>query len=229
MHVFYSKERKGNILILEGGEVKHFRVRRIEKEEEFGVIYEGKIYLCKVEREEKSRVICKIVGQLETKEPPKNITLYQCITVELKTMDTIVRQITELGVKKFVPVISERSFRKKETIKKRLEKWKKIAVEAMKQAKRPVHLQVSEPMELEELEPIHEENIVLDNFYEGIKVRNVNLTAENFGIVVGPEGGFSEKEGRILREKGFKSVILEPYTLRSETAAVSIVSILMNC
>ena len=111
----------------------------------------------------------------------------------------------------------------------KLEQWKKIAVEAMKQAKRPVHLQVSEPMELEELEPIHEENIVLDNFYEGIKVRNVNLTAENFGIVVGPEGGFSEKEGRILREKGFKSVILEPYTLRSETAAVSIVSILMNC
>ncbi|HIP42837.1 MAG TPA: RsmE family RNA methyltransferase [Aquifex aeolicus] len=229
MHVFYSEEKKGNILILEEGEVKHFRVRRIGKEEEFGVIYEERIYLCKVEKEEKSRIFCKIVGQLETKEPHKDITLYQCITVELKTMDTIVRQITELGVKRLVPIISERSFRKKDAIKRKFEKWKKIAVEAMKQAKRPIHLHVSEPMELEELEPIHEENIVLDNFYKGIKVKNVNLTAENFGVVVGPEGGFSEREGRILREKGFKSVILEPYTLKSETAAVSIVSILMNC
>jgi len=228
MHVFYSEERRGNYLILKEGEVKHFKVRRVKRNEEFGVIHGGKIYLCKARKGDKGEILCEIVRELETKLPPKDITLYQCVTVDLKTMDLIVRQATELGVRKFVPVISERSFQKEESILKRSEKWRKIVIEAMKQTKRPIPMEISRPVKLSDLEPSAEENILLDNFYEGIKPKDLNLNARTFSVVVGPEGGFSHREGEYLREKGFKSVLLEPYTLRTETAAVSIVSILMN-
>ncbi|AAC06516.1 16S rRNA (uracil(1498)-N(3))-methyltransferase [Aquifex aeolicus] len=228
MHVFYSEERRGNLLILREGEVKHFRVRRIEKDEEFGVIHEGKIYVCKVRREDKREISCEIVEELETKLPPKDITLYQSVTVDLKTMDTIVRQATELGVLTFVPIISERSFQKEEAILKKTEKWKRIVIEAMKQSRRPIPMEIKKPVRLSDLIPESEENIILDNFYEGVKPKDVNLEAKTYSVVVGPEGGFSKRESQILREKGFKSVLLEPYTLRTETAVVSIVSILMN-
>lgn len=228
MHVFYSEERRGSFLVLKEGEVKHFRVRRIKREEEFGVIHEGKIYTCRVYRETKKEILCEIVEELQTKFPPKEVTLYQCVTVDLKTMDLIVRQATEIGVLKFVPVISERSFQKEEAILKRIDKWKRVVIEAMKQSRRAVPMEVESPLKLSDLDAISEENLILDNFYEGMKPKDLNLKAKTYSVVVGPEGGFSRRESQSLREKGFKSVLLEPYTLRTETAVVSIVSILMN-
>lgn len=229
MYTFYSEERRGNYLVLSEGEVKHFKVRRISKNELFGVIYDGKLFKCKVARESKREILCEIVDEMEVKRPPKAVILYQCVTQELKTMDLIIRQATELGVERLIPVISERSFKKKEVILKRIEKWKRIVKEAMKQSVRAIPMEIEEPIYLKDLEPNGEENILLDNFYKGLSIKNINLEASSFSVIVGPEGGFSEKEANFLREKGFKSVLLEPYTLRTETASVAIVSILMNC
>ena len=229
MYVFYTNEKKGNKLILSGQEAKHFKVRRIRKDEVFGVIYSEKLYECRIVKEEGNKVICEIIGEKEIDRPPKVVILYQCITQELKTMDLIVRQATELGATKLVPVISERSFRKREAITKRLEKWKKLVIEAMKQSRRPFMMEIDAPLELKDLEAFSEENILLDNFYEGVRVKEINFKATTYSVIVGPEGGFSEKEGKMLRDKGFKSVLLEPYTLRTETASVAILSILMNC
>ena len=229
MHTFYSEERVGNKLILGEREAKHFKVRRIQKNEVFRVIFQNKLYKCRVFKEEKNQVVCEILEELEAKRPPKNITLYQCITQDLDTIDLIVRQATELGVSKFVPTISERSFKKEEALQKRIEKWKRIVIEAMKQSVRAFPMEIENPIDLKSLEPDAEENILLDNFYEGFRVKEINLSAKSFAVIVGPEGGFSEKEGKMLRDKGFKSVLLEPYTLRTETASVAILSILMNC
>ena len=229
MYVFYAKEKKGNTLILTDQEVKHFRVRRIKKDEVFGVIYDERLYECRIAKEERNKVICEIIGEKEINRPPKAVTLYQCITNELKTMDTIVRQATELGVSKLIPVISERSFRKQEAILKRIEKWKKLVIEAMKQSRRPFLMEIGTPLELKDLEASSEENILLDNFYKGVGVKEINFRATTYSVVVGPEGGFSEREANLLRSRGFKSVLLEPYTLRSETAVCAILSILMNC
>ncbi len=229
MHFFISEEVRGDKLVLKEEEAKHFRVRRIGKNETFGVIYEGKIYLCRALKIEKKEILCEIIDELSVKIPEKKITLYQCVTVELKTVDFIIRQATELGLHRFVPVISERSFRKKEAIVKRKEKWKRIVREAMKQSGRAHPVIIEEPVYLEDINPVHEENILLDNFTDGMRVRDINLSSKDFGVVVGPEGGFSKREGKLLREKGFKSVLLEPYTLRTETASISILSILINC
>ncbi|GAB6066120.1 16S rRNA (uracil(1498)-N(3))-methyltransferase [Aquifex pyrophilus] len=229
MHFFISEERRGNKLILKEEEAKHFRVRRIGKNETFGVIYRGKKYLCKALKADKKEVVCEILEEVPVKIPEKEITLYQCVTVELKTMDLIVRQSTELGLYRLVPVISERSFRKLEAIIKRMKKWERIVREAIKQSGRAHPLIIEEPINLEDINAIHEENILLDNFTEGMRVKEINFSAKNFGVVVGPEGGFSKREGELLREKGFKSVLLEPYILRTETASIAILSVLINC
>ncbi|WP_461829102.1 RsmE family RNA methyltransferase [Aquifex sp.] len=229
MYVFYSEEKRGNKLILSEQEAKHFKVRRIKRNETFGVIYNEKLYECKIIREEKNKIICEIVGEKEIYRPPKAVTLYQCVTQELKTMDQIIKQATELGVTKLVPVISERSFRNEKAINKRIEKWKRLVIEAMKQSRRPFIMEISSPIELKDLEANAEENLLLDNFYRGLSVKDINFKAKSFSVIVGPEGGFSEKEGKLLRGKGFKSILLEPYTLRTETACVAILSILMNC
>jgi len=228
MHVFISEKRRGNYLILEGGEYKHFKVRRIGRKEEIGVIFEGKIYRCFPEKEERGAVLCRILGVYETEEPPKKVTVYQCVPIEIRTMEQIVRQLTEVGAVKLVPVISERSFRKEEVLRKKREKWERIMREAMKQARRPKPLELTEPLKLEDLKPLHELNLFLDNFTEGISPSRLSVPGE-IGFVVGPEGGFSDKEVKLLREKGFVPVTLKPYTMRSETACVVFASMLLNC
>ncbi|NPB08117.1 MAG: RsmE family RNA methyltransferase [Aquificae bacterium] len=228
MHVFISEEKRGNYLLLEEGEYRHFKVRRIEKKEEIGVIFGGRIYRCLPEREEGKRVWCRVLGELPTREPPREITVYQCVPAELKTMDQIVRQLTEVGVKKLVPVLSERSFRKKEVLEKRREKWERIVREAMKQSRRPLPLELGEPRGLEDIEPLHELSLFLDNFSEGKSPKELKLP-EEVGFIVGPEGGFSEREAKLLRDKGFVPVLLRPYVMRSETACVVFASMLLNC
>ncbi len=229
MHIFFPSSKKGNRFVISGEELKHLKVRRISPGEELGIIWEEKIYLCRLSEERKREALCEIVGEIETKKPKVEITLYQAVTVDLKTFDMIVQKATELGVVKLVPTITERSFRRREVLLKRMERWRRISKEAMKQSGRPYEMLIEKPTSINSLKPEHELNIILDNFYEGIPVRELKLSGiKKLGIVVGPEGGFSEREGSMLREKGFTSVRLEPYTLRSETAMMVSVGIIVN-
>ncbi|WP_457600185.1 RsmE family RNA methyltransferase [Hydrogenivirga sp.] len=229
MHIFFGTPQGKDRFLIQGEEFQHFKARRIRKGEPIGIIWGGNVYLCEPESIGKIEAVCLVKGRLGSKKPSVSVTLYQAVPVELKTFDLIIQKSTELGVMKVVPLITGRSFRNRHVLMKRMHRWTRIYREAMKQSGRAYELDISEPMEVGSLEPEHELNILLDNFYEGEPLGAMNLKGvRDVGLVVGPEGGFSEEESEALRDKGFISVKLEPHTLRTETAAIVGVGIIVN-
>ena len=216
-------------LYIEGKEVNHLKAKRIKVGEIIEAWFEGKTYLCKVEHFSKDRVVCEVLSQAEQTLPQPLVYLYQCVPVDIKKMDAIVEKLSEVGAFALIPTVSQRSFQKFDVIRSKIDRWNRIALSSLKQCKRDLPLKIQDVIRLEEIQPDHNLNILLDNFHEGKLIKELDLKdAQSVGIVVGPEGGFSQEEGENLRLKGFISVRLKPYVLRVETAASLAVGLIMN-
>lgn len=170
---------------------------------------------------------------VEDKEAPVNIYLAQGLPKSDK-MDFIVQKAVELGVKGIYPMAAEHSVVQYDQAKKnkRQERWQKIAVEAAKQCGRAV-IPIVEPISnlaaiLASLAP---ETIVF-MLYEGqttqgLKQALAEHPGKNYVLLVGPEGGFSAHEVAICQSFGVCIVTLGPRILRTETAALAGVAIVM--
>jgi 16S rRNA (uracil1498-N3)-methyltransferase len=154
-----------------------------------------------------------------------------------KKMDRLVRQLSELGAARWMPFISDRSVARPEGGRAlaRQERWRKIAVEALKQCRRGDLMQIDDIVGFDRLlerAPAHDLRIV---FWEQARAP---LTAQRFSgspagpasvlIVLGPEGGFTEAEVRAAEAAGFISASLGPRILRAETAAVAACAIVQH-
>jgi len=228
MYIFHSNKSHKNSFLIEDSELKHLKVRRIKLGEKIGVIYQGKLYLCSLSSISRDSATADIIEPLNIEEPPLKITLYQCIPQELKTMDFIIQKSVEIGVSRVVPVISEFSFSNADTLLKRLERWKRIVNESMKQCARPQPLIISEPISIREIEPGDGLNIIFHNGSSSMAIDLIKSELKEAKVVTGPEGGFTEGELKLLFEKGFEPVKLGPYILRTETASIVGCALLLN-
>ena len=181
----------------------------------------------------------KILETKEAAEPPAiEIILLQSI-LKGEKMDMLIQKATELGVSKILPLISERTIIKVKSPGKE-KRWQSIAKEASQQSGR---------WEVPEFAPV----TCFEDVFEKIGVIDFGLIlwekeSENklkdvfkryaaclFGrqgsikkicVFIGPEGGFTEKEIGLAKEKGFISVSMGDLILRAETAAITIIGIL---
>lgn len=169
------------------------------------------------------------------RESDINITLYQGYPKSSK-MEIIIQKATELGVKKIVPVITDRTIVKinnKKKEEKKLERFEKIAFEAAKQSKRGIIPEISHIMNLEEAKKEMKNNnsfIIVpyeDENKTGIKEILTTTKEKDISIIIGPEGGFSKKEIENLKQIGGNIVSLGPRILRTETAGLALISIIM--
>jgi len=87
MHIFFPEKRKGTCFSISGEELKHLFVRRVQKGEKVGIIWENKLYLCTLIEKSKREALCQIEKEIETKTPKVKLSLYQSVTVELKTFE----------------------------------------------------------------------------------------------------------------------------------------------
>jgi 16S rRNA (uracil1498-N3)-methyltransferase len=226
---FIATAKIDNTLIVEGEELRHVFAKRIKVGRELELFFEDKLYLCLLEKLTKKSAFCIVIKELELATPLPFITLYQCVPVELKTMDFIVEKVSEVGASRLVPTLSKRSFQDIQTINRRMERWKRVALSAFKQCKRPKPLEIGHPTKLEELRADCDLNLLLDNFGGEKNPKDLNLKGvKTVSLVVGPEGGFTRQESELLRERGFIPIKLYPYILRSETAALLGVGLIMN-
>ena len=229
MDRFIATAKAGNTLIVEGEELKHIFAKRVKIGQELELFFEDKLYLCSLEKLTKKSALCIAIKELELSAPLPFITLYQCVPVELKTMDFIVEKVSEVGAYRLVPTLSKRSFQNITAINKRMERWKRVALSAFKQCKRPKPLEIGQPTKLEELRADYDLNLLLDNFGGEKNPKDLNLKGlKTVSLVVGPEGGFTRQESELLRERGFIPIKLYPYILRSETAALLGVGLIIN-
>lgn len=159
------------------------------------------------------------------RESPVSIVLAQAILKE-KKMDRVVRQLCEIGISAWMPFFGARSVARPGAKKLaiRVERWRKIAVEAAKQSRRLQVPRIRPAADLEAVLAAAEGFGLKIAFWEGAPVSggwpNPGNSTDSVFLLVGPEGGFAEEEVARARDRGFVPASLGPRILRAETAAV---------
>lgn len=185
----------------------------------------GQEYVYKVnELNKKKAILSQIRLIAEQAQPQKRIILGFPLTREDR-IEFIVQKATELGVAGFVPYISQRSFGRKAPGENKLNRWKKIIIEASRQSGRLWLPEFNKVVDFEKL--INQKaDFKFVGKPDGGKLTNINLAKDSdIFIVVGPIGDFSSDEYKYLLEHNFKAINLGDNILRVETAAIFFVGL----
>lgn len=177
----------------------------------------------------------ELTQEISNSEAPIDLTVYMGIPKGDK-FEFLCQKLTELGVRRLVPVRMERSVAKIEEKEKdkKLARFRKIAQEAQKQCGRGMEMEVTDPIGVKELEKRvkeHECTLLLWEEAEGYRTRDAYREypgVKDIACIIGPEGGISQKEANMVMEAGAKCVTLGPRILRAETAAVTAASVIMS-
>ena len=163
-------------------------------------------------------------------ESKLELNLFQAI-LKGNRMDTVISQATQLGVSGIFPLISERT-QVRSTAK--VDRWNKIARESTKQCGRTVPPAVSEPVDLQSSLEIRNESemkiILYENQSELLRdhMNSHQKSVRTINLFIGPEGGFSEQEISLAKEKGYTVLGLGERILRAETASVVSLALLQS-
>lgn len=168
-------------------------------------------------------------------ESSVHITLAQGILKDRK-MDDLIRQLTELGIHRWMPFYAVRSVPVpgKKGIGTRLNRWEKIAQEAVKQCRRGRIPSIVPADDFNAILAISAESDLNIIFWEGApQAFDISQTAspkpKRIMIAVGPEGGFDPDEVQRAREHGFLTAGIGPRILRAETAALAGCALVQYC
>ena len=161
----------------------------------------------------------------------KKITLADCLPKQSR-FDNIIEKATELGVDKIEPLISERTIARPKNNSK-LERWQRIAKEAAEQCARDTIPEIGQVRTLDDwlkdIPPLDETLLLFCwELEQEITVREV-LSAnidKNIIVLIGPEGGFSEREVKMIKAAGGISVTLGKRILKTDTAAISVLAMI---
>ena len=170
---------------------------------------EGEIYIAG-----KRGVQVRILNSRPVIKPDYKFTVYQCVA-KREYMDFIIEKYSELGVTDIIPVISNRSL---DSLKSSAyERYVQIAKESAMQCEREVVAEIHPAQKLERIKPA-DENIL---FHERLGEKSMPaITSKNISMIIGPEGGFTDKEYNYLINVGFKAYTPIDTILKAETAAV---------
>ena len=239
MHRFFADENGiiNGKAFLSADDSKHaLRVLRLEEGDEIELVCAPERYLAMIESTG-NVVTVSVLEELRRTEAQTQVTLYQGLPKADK-MELIAQKTTELGVFAIRPVAMERCVVKLEgkDAGKKTERWQKIAREAVKQCARVAVPEVLEPKKLAQLT---DEFAALDLLivpWEDARDGSIRQALAPFegredlrvGILIGPEGGISEKEAAWLAENAnAKLVTLGPRILRTETAGLAALTMVM--
>ncbi len=157
--------------------------------------------------------------------PAQKVTIYLSL-IKKDNFEWVLQKGTELGVARFVPMISERSEKKDLN----MERARKIVVEATEQSSWASVPEISEPISLDDVLESKEsisENLIAFHVEGTSFEKSLVAGKTSLGILIGPEGGFSDKEIALFKSKNIPIYSLGHQTLRAETAAVAVASLLL--
>lgn len=242
MYQFFIKAeniQEDEILVTEAQDVNHIKnVLRMREGEKISLCCEEREreYVCSIEAFLPDGIRAKILDvNADSRELPVKITLFQGLPKGDK-MELIIQKAVELGAAEIVPVATKRAVVRLDAKKatKKVARWNEIAKSAAKQSKRTHIPEVLPVMTFREALSYGMEMDMRILPYEdarGIAYARQTIKkvadVKSVGIYIGPEGGFSEEEVALAREAGARTITLGHRILRTETAGMAILSILM--
>lgn len=218
-------------LSLEPGETHHLtRVLRKRVGETFGAIDgAGKAFICELSAVEKTIATANILEILpEQGEPVFRLTL-AIAPPKKPRYELLLEKCTEVGVTRFVPIITERTSSKDDVI--RPDRVQKILLAAIKQCGRSRLPVYSEAMAfdvfLSQITGFDVKYLAHEGAWQNSMSRAAPVSGGRGVLCIGPEGGFTASEVDAARAVGFEIIGLGPRRLRSETAAIAGCSIML--
>lgn len=215
---------------LSNEDINHLHVLRTKKDEHIEVVIDGTLYECVVSSLSPLKI--DIVFKLDNdSELPIDITLFFSLSKGDKN-EFVIQKAVELGVKKVVLLSTSRSVMKikNEDMKKKMDRYNKIAKEAAIQSHRLFIPSIEGVYELDKipLSLLGEKSYVAYEKEAGRTDKTFNgiNKYKSISVFVGPEGGYEEEEIKYLNNLGVESISLGKRILRCETSAIYVLSVL---
>ncbi len=219
----------GNRAALTGAHADHLvRVLRARVGQEFDIVANGVVRRGVVVALADSLVDFELGEEIPAQPVTIQLTLLLSI-FKFDRMEWAIEKCTELGVTRIIPVIARRTDSHLVAASaKRVERWRRMALQAAEQSRRASPPEIADPVKLREgLMLPAELKIVLSEAEEQSQLRDMQPTGEVL-LAIGPEGGWTEDELELLQKNGWLSASLGPTILRAETAAIAATAVTMS-
>lgn len=193
----------------------------------------GRDYQCKIRAISPERVLLDVVNVAPSAgEPSVEITLYQALPKGDK-LETIIQKAVELGAARIVPVVTHRCVSRpdEKSMAKKLERYRKISLEAAKQCGRGRVPEIEAPVDFKtavgRMRKAGLGIFFYENADESLKSALERSLGQSVSILVGSEGGFEPEEARYAAEQGLLSLSLGSRILRCETAPLAAITAIL--
>jgi len=238
-HRFHARKSQisNSQIVLGGDEAHHLsRVLRLGAGDRVFVFDgEGSEWECEVADVAKREAELTVLRQLTDEvESPLNLTLAQAL-IKGDKFDWVVQKATELGVARIAPLLNDHSDIKlgkagtEERTEHRMQRWRRISLEALKQSGRRRLVEIIEPIRFADFCEVNSAHANLIFSERGGRSLHEVVATERqiarLSVCVAPEGGWSETELQAAAAHNFIPVHLGPRILRTETAAVAAVTL----
>ena len=233
---FFVDEVRNGKAQIEGEDARHLtRVLRVEAGQRYEISDNRNVYLAEIETARKENVVFRTLEKLPTSPASARFELYAAL-IKFDRFEWIVEKATELGVTEIVPIEATRSERGLEkAAAKRVERWRRIALEASQQSRRTHLPEIADPVSLAQaLARSATHRYVLDEI-PGAAPLLQSLPAERtaqdtVAILTGPEGGWTDEERASFSTNGtaagWTPVSMGPLILRAETAVIAALAVI---
>ena len=186
----------------------------------------------------RANILARRVGEIRRVNFEKKIILADCLPKQNR-FESIIEKAAELGVDRIDPLISERTIARPGGVRAqvKLERWRRIAKESAEQCARDTIPEIADVCTLDDwlkkISPFAENNLLLF-CWEAEQSRTArevlraykNSGGERIAVLIGPEGGFSEREVVAIKAAGGASVTLGKRILKTDTAAISVLAMI---
>ena len=232
--LFFVSEIRRGTAELTGPDAEHLvRVLRAEAGQVYEISNNRQKYLAEIETARKSLVVFRVLEELPPPRERATVRLYPAL-FKVDRFEWMVEKATELGVDAIECFEAARSDHGlAQAAQRRVMRWERLAVEASEQSRRVTLPEIAKPAPLERIlqrdlnvkllldEESHAPNL-LAVVSERWPERNSN---QGIGILLGPEGGWTDGERARVTEAGWQRCSLGEMVLRAETAAISALSV----
>ncbi len=225
--LFYSSEVDASSESIDMTGDEHHHITHVLRMPVGEIVYvtsgRGVIVRCRIEKSGRRATRLKVLGIEETHAPLRSVTL-ALAALRKEAFERAVEQCTQLGVTTCLPFVCERSHVKRYSAAF-IDRLRRVAVSAAKQSFRPLFPEIESAIAFDELLPrVGATSIAVVGDTDGQPLERLS-SGGSLMVIVGPEGGLTGSERAALAASGARFVSVSRNRLRSETAAVALVSV----